>query len=36
MDISGSFLANWWRKNPVDDMSAEEVIQAEKIDSATA
>jgi BASS family bile acid:Na+ symporter len=19
MDISGSFLANWWRKVPVDD-----------------
>ncbi|MEO9004801.1 MAG: bile acid:sodium symporter family protein, partial [Ginsengibacter sp.] len=23
MDISGSFLANWWRKNPVDDEKPE-------------
>lgn len=23
MDISGSFLANWWRKNPVDDEEPE-------------
>lgn len=23
MDISGSFLANWWRKNPVDDIESE-------------
>lgn len=25
MDISGSFLANWWRKNPVDDIEPETV-----------
>lgn len=25
MDISGSFLANWWRKNPVDDVKEEEL-----------
>jgi BASS family bile acid:Na+ symporter len=24
MDISGSFLANWWRKEPVDDLPGEE------------
>ena len=27
MDISGSFLANWWRKKPVDDTEELEVSQ---------
>lgn len=35
MDISGSFLANWWRKNPVDDMTVEEVTEAEKLDPSS-
>ena len=35
MDISGSFLANWWRKNPVDDMTFEEVTEAEKLDPSS-
>lgn len=28
MDISGSFLANWWRKTPVDD---EKLIESEEL-----
>lgn len=27
MDISGSFLANWWRKKPVDDTEESELSQ---------
>lgn len=33
MDISGSFLANWWRKTPVDDISPEEIISEEKLET---
>lgn len=33
MDISGSFLANWWRKTPVDDLSPEEIITEEKLET---
>lgn len=34
MDISGSFLANWWRKTPVDDLKPEEIIAEEKLETA--
>lgn len=33
MDISGSFLANWWRKTPVDDLSPEDIIAEEKLET---
>lgn len=29
MDISGSFLANWWRKNPVDDEGS--IVESEEL-----
>ncbi len=34
MDISGSFLANWWRKTPVDDLKPEDIIAEEKLETA--
>jgi BASS family bile acid:Na+ symporter len=35
MDVSGSFLANWWRKNPVkDDPDPEEILVEVKLKTA--
>lgn len=34
MDISGSFLANWWRKNPVKKQNGEEINNEEKLETA--
>jgi len=36
MDISGSFLANWWRKIPVDDLINEEDVESKKTDQTSA